>query len=222
MKKLFLFIAAVFLSFSLLGQGNSGGKGKSKDNSATSQTNNPADMQEHGNGKNKVKDKNKGKEEDDKDNGEKYKQEKAKNDEHDRKVWDGVEGTDGCGKLSKKQPAKVRSSFKQDYPNAMNVRWSKCRGDWTASFGNGVFQSTAIYHANGERRDTRTPVTQKEMPKIILDSIFKKRPKFNLGDIIKIEKPGSLEEIFRLKDTNESGVEFLFFNKLGEAIKYDY
>ena len=44
MKKLFLFIAAVFLSFSLLGQGNSGGKGKSKKNPTVGQTDNPVNM----------------------------------------------------------------------------------------------------------------------------------------------------------------------------------
>ncbi|MBK8953172.1 MAG: hypothetical protein IPM85_13795 [Chitinophagaceae bacterium] len=168
MKKLFLFSAAVFLSFSLIAQGGGGGKGKSKNNPATGQTDNPANAQEHGNGKNK------GNKIKDKDKEEKERLEKTKNEEHDRKVWDGVEGNESCGKLSKRQPSKVRSSFQRDYPNAVNVRWSKCRGDWTASFGNGLFQSTAIYHANGNRKDTRTPVSQKEMPKIVLDSIFKK------------------------------------------------
>lgn len=222
MRKLFLLILSAFISFTLLAQGSKGGnKGKSKNNPPVAQTDNPVASKEHGNNKDKhgdKKDKNKEKEEND----EKGKHEKTKNEEHDRKVWDGVEGSESCGKTSKKQPAKVRSSFNNDYPNAMNVRWTKCRGDWTAAFGNGPFMSTAIYHANGERKDTRTPVTREQTPKIILDSIFKKRPKINLGDIIKIEKPGGLEEIFRIKNQSESGTEFLYLNKLGEAIKYDY
>ena len=211
MKKLFLFMVVAIISLSVSAQGNKGGKGKSKNNPAAGQTDHEVNMEEHGKGKNKVKDKE-----------EKDKLDKDKNNEHDRKVWDGVKGGESCGKISKNQPAKVRSTFQSDYPNAMNVRWTKCRGDWTASFGNGLFISTAIYHANGERRDTRTPITKEQTPKTILDSVFKRKPKINLGDIIKIEKPGMLDEIFRVKDANETGTEFLFFNKLGEIIKYDY
>ncbi|HEX4875819.1 MAG TPA: hypothetical protein VFV31_04055, partial [Chitinophagaceae bacterium] len=148
--------------------------------------------------------------------------EKTKNEEHDRKVWDGVSGTGDCGKPSKNQPAKVRSSFQRDYPNAMNVRWTKCRGDWTTTFSGGLFRSTAVYHANGDRRDTRTPITRNEMPRITLDSIFKRRPGINIGDVIKIELPGKLDEIFRIKSGTDAGPEFMFFNKLGELVKYDY
>jgi hypothetical protein len=36
--------------------------------------------------------------------------------------------------------------------------------------------STALYHANGERRDTRTPITRNEMPRNVLDAIFKRSP----------------------------------------------
>ena len=90
-------------------------------------------------------------------------------------IWDGTKDHDGGSpKASKNQPAKVRSAFAKDYPNATNVSWSKYRGDWTASFNNGLVRSVAVYHANGQRKDTRTVVQKNQVPKTILDGIFKK------------------------------------------------
>src|SRR6266498_4487105 len=41
-------------------------------------------------------------------------------------IWDGTKDRDGIGpKYSKNQPAKVRAAFASDYPNAVNVSWSK-------------------------------------------------------------------------------------------------
>src|SRR4030095_608387 len=108
-------------------------------------------------------------------NSEEIAKEKKVTDEHSKKVWEGTSGNSGNGpKASKNQPAKVRAAFQRDYPNAANISWNKYRSDWTASFGNGLYRSTAVYHANGERRDTRTPVTTKEMPRNVWDSIFKR------------------------------------------------
>ena len=202
MKKILILAASFAICLSLSAQGKSGEKGKDKQKKKDNTT--------------QVDDKGK------RENKETPADEKTKNDEHDRKVWDSVSDAGNCGKPSKNQPAKVRSSFQRDYPNAVNVRWTKCRGDWTATFSGGLFRSTAVYHANGDRRDTRTPVTRNEMPRITLDSVFKKRPGINIGDVIKIELPGKLDEIFRIKAGTDVGSEFLFFNKLGEMIKYDY
>ncbi len=55
------------------------------------------------------------------------------------------------GKYSKNLPAKVRSAFNNDYPNAGNVTWTKSNGYWTATFPNGVFRRSVTYAANGQR-----------------------------------------------------------------------
>lgn len=76
--------------------------------------------------------------------GEKGKKEKQDelekgNRSHDDIIWEGTSKPGGKGpKFSKNQPAKVRAAFQRDYPGATNVRWSKYRGDWTATFGNGI------------------------------------------------------------------------------------
>lgn len=143
--------------------------------------------------------------------------------EHNKKVWDGTADKRGKGpKLSKNQPAKVREAFQRDYPNANNVTWTKYRGDWAASFRNGLVMSTAVYHANGERRDTRTPVTRKEMPRNVLDSIIKRRPGTRLDDIIKIEVPSVIKDIFRTKDNTTGKPEYFYYNSYGQLINYDY
>ncbi|MFY7838805.1 MAG: hypothetical protein ACOVP7_00960 [Lacibacter sp.] len=86
-------------------------------------------------------------------------------------------------------PTKVKSSFAAEYPNAANATWTKTQGDWTVVFGNGVWRSTATYHSNGERVDTRTPMTKEQAPRPVLDEILRRYPTQNPKDIIKIEKP---------------------------------
>ena len=58
------------------------------------------------------------------------------------------------GKYSKNTPRKVGDAFRNDFPNATNVRWTKDRGTWTATFGGGGLfggTNTATYKANGQR-----------------------------------------------------------------------
>lgn len=204
MKQTFIIIAAIVLSLSVSAQGNSGGKGKDKQKSSQGQSQNT--------GKSKEKGKEKG---DDKGNQEKQ--------DHDKKVWEGTYENENDGpKPSKNQPAKVRASFSRDYPGAQNVTWSKYRGDWTATFRNGVFTSTAVYHANGERRDTRTPVTKKDVPGRVIDSILKRRPQSRLEEIIKIALPKGNPDLFRIKEIIDGKAQFMILNSEGKLVPYDY
>ena len=149
--------------------------------------------------------------------------EKEEKQKHNNSIWEGTRDNDGGGpKPSKNQPAKVRSAFQRDYPNATGVSWSKYRGDWTATFRRGlVGWSTAVYHANGERRDTRTPVPQAEIPRKIED-IFKKRPDTRLEDVIKIEVPKTIKDIFRVKTILDGSAKFLFYDADGLEVQYNY
>ena len=95
----------------------------------------------------------------------------------------------GNSKVRKNIPAKVGSAFAGEYPNAVNATWTKNRGDWTVVFGNGVWRSTATYHSNGERVDTRTTMAREQAPRPVLDEILRRFPKGSPTDVIKIEKP---------------------------------
>jgi len=58
------------------------------------------------------------------------------------------------GQNAGKAPRKVTDAFYRDYPNASNVRWTKDRGVWSATFKrSGLFggNDTVSYRANGER-----------------------------------------------------------------------
>ena len=200
MKKFFLISMGFIFSLTIIAQGNSSdnvkGKGKSKNEKAAKE---PSSEQK-----------------------EKAAKEKKLQEEHDRKIWDGTSDNGKAPKLSKNQPAKVRAAFQRDYPNAGYVSWSKYRGDWTASFGNGLYRSTAVYHANGERRDTRTPVTRNEMPRNIFESIYKSHPGTSLEDIIKIEVPNAAKDIFRIKDILGGKPSYFYYNSDGQLVKYNY
>jgi len=192
MKHFILFLTAIFLSASLIAQGNGQGKGKDK---------------QKDNGKSKTA---------------KNKIDNTDKRSHEDIIWDGTKYKNTGGpKLSKNQPAKVRAAFQRDYPNAINVRWSKYRGDWTATFGNGIFTSTAVYHANGDRRDTRTPIRRNELP-VKIEDIFKKRPQTRLEDIIKIEVPQRVKDIFRIKTIADGVSKFLFYDTDGSEVQYNY
>lgn len=198
MKKFLLLITGFVFSLTIIAQVNKSDKGKGKDKSKNEKSINQK-------------------------NTEQIAKEKRVNDEHSKKIWEGTYGDSGKGpQPSKNQPARVRSSFQKDYPNASNISWSKYRGDWAATFGNGIFMSTALYHANGERRDTRTPVTKNEVPRNILDSIFRRRPGVWMEDVIKIEKPGIINDIFRIKDIIQGKAQYFYYDNDGKLVKYNY
>lgn len=136
-------------------------------------------------------------------------------------------GTAGVGKVSKNQPAKVKQAFMQDYPNATNVVWSKYRGDWTATFGSGIFGSrTAIYHANGQRKDTRSVINRNQLPGggTIWDKIFNRDRVTPQTEVVQVERPGILDKIFRVATTplGSAAVQYLLYNGNGERVNYDY
>jgi hypothetical protein len=118
----------------------------------------------------------------------------------------------------KNQPKKVTSAFYRDYPGASNVTWSKYKGDYTATFSNGPWRSTAVYHANGERRDTRTPLTRKQLPGTIWDKIFK-RDNLVPVEYIQIESPSNPGLIFRIVSTNKKAY---YYDQNGNKVSYNY
>jgi len=201
MKKFFLLSTGFILSLTMIAQGNSNNNGNGKDKSENEKT------AKQGSNEQKEKEAN----------------EKKQQDEHTKKIWAGTSDKNGKGPMpSKNQPAKVRAAFQRDYPDAANVSWSKYRGDWTASFGNGFYRSTALYHANGERRDTRTSVTRNEMPRNIFESIYKSHPGISLEDIIKIEVPNAAKDIFRIKDILGGKPAYFYYDSDGQLVKYNY
>lgn len=151
----------------------------------------------------------------------KEKKAKAPKNDKDNGVW---AGTKFSGKPSKNQPAKVREAFSRDYPNVTNVVWSKYHGDWTATFNNSWGRPTAVYHANGERRDTRIPITKEQLPNgTIWENIFKRDGVQPVGTIVKVEAPSLRSEIFRIaSQIAGSKTEYLFYDRNGLKLQYNY
>ncbi|WP_407523607.1 hypothetical protein PDL71_17485 [Lacibacter sp. MH-610] len=204
MKQFVLIFTAFVISLGVAAQGKSGNKEKGKNKQNQEQS---ADANSKGKGKNN--------------NDAKGNKEQK---EHDQKIWEGTYKNEGDGpKPSKNQPAKVREAFSRDYPNVQNVTWSKYRGDWTATFRNGVFTSTAVYHANGDRRDTRTPVPRQEVPRNILEEIFKRRPQTQQNEeVIKVELPEKNRHLFRFKEIINGVANYFFVDNAGKEVNYNY
>lgn len=144
--------------------------------------------------------------------------------DYSRTVWGGTNSGNGP-KISKNQPAKVSAAFQRDYPGATNVSWSKYRGDWTATFGSGLFGSrTAVYHANGERKDTRSVISRSQLPGggSIWDKIFGRDNITPVDEVVQVERPGILEKIFRVGSPVGNTIRYLFYNAGGNQVNYDY
>ncbi len=127
-------------------------------------------------------------------------------------------GNSTPARYSNHQPKKVIAALLRDYPRATNISWSKYKGDYTATFNNGIWRSTAVYHANGERRDTRTVVTKQQLPGTIWDKIFK-RDHVTPTQYIQIERPSTIEKIFRILSTNNTAY---YYDQNGNRITYIY
>jgi hypothetical protein len=112
-------------------------------------------------------------------------------------------------------PSKVQAAFASEYGNLGNVRWTKSRGNWTAT-GGAFGSSIATYHANGQRIDTRTyiPVAQAPQPVVI----YRQRvgPSVTIGKILKIDLPGS-QDVYQVTRSNGQVV---YLNNSGTVISY--
>ncbi len=206
MKKLLLLVTAV--TFSLAGLAQVKGKGKGQANNQGKQgagkvKTNPGQGQgkSAGNGKTDP--------------------------QFNQRVWAGTnDGNGGKGPLaSKNQPAKVREAFYRDYPNAGNVVWNKYRGDWTATFGSGMFGSrTAVYHANGQRKDTRSVINNDQLPggSTVWERIFNRDRVTPATEVIQVERPGIIDRIFRVGSLGNTTARYLFYNASGQQVQYDY
>ena len=199
MKKLVFFASAIILSLTGISQGNSQGKGQGK--SKGQQAEGKGKAQQQGNGKTDV--------------------------HYNQKVWAGTnDGNSGKGPLpSKNQPAKVSDAFYRDNPGATNVVWSKYRGDWTATFGTGLFGTrTAVYHANGERRDTRSVINRSQLPGggTVWEKIFRRDAVTPANEVIQVERPGIIDRIFRVGSVGNTSMKYLFYNATGSQVQYDY
>jgi len=137
---------------------------------------------------------------------------------HDDIVWSGVPGNEVHGKSSKNQPKKVQAALMRDYPGASNIIWSKYKGDYTATFNNGPWRSTAVYHANGERRDTRTSLTHQQLPGSIWDQVFK-RDNIVPVTYVRIETPSLAERVFRVMTDKQTAY---YYTESGKRVQYDY
>lgn len=201
-----------------MAQGKSGDKGKEKQKQSTTATDKGKGNEDKGKGNEKNKPDNAS------GNNEKAEKEKKDREAHESKIWEGTHDNDGGGpKPSKNQPAKVRQAFQRDYPNAINVTWSKYRGDWTATFGNGIYRSTAIYHANGERKDTRTIITKEDIPKKVLESITKRSPETKTEEAVKVNLPRVVKNaIYRVKTATGGKTQYDYYDEDGKVVSYDY
>lgn len=144
MKKIIFTSLIALISLSTFAQGNSE-KNKDKNKNSVSKKG-----KEHDDDRNENRDDN-----DRKNNDGRYEDRNGNRDDRDRRQNDGrYNERNDNNKYSKNTPRKVEDAFRSDFPNASNVRWTKDRGTWTATFGGGgIFGSTrsATYRANGQR-----------------------------------------------------------------------
>ena len=60
------------------------------------------------------------------------------------------------------------------------------------------------------------------MPQNVIDAIFKSNPNTRLDDVIKIEVPNVVKDIFRVKDILGGKAAYFYYNSDGQLVKYNY
>lgn len=138
---------------------------------------------------------------------------------HSKDKWKekNKENGNGNSKVRTNIPTQVRNSFNTDYPNASDTVWTKQQGDWTVNFRNNAFRSTATYHSNGERLDTRTNMPSQQAPAPVLGEIQKRFPQANPKDIIKIEKPKN-PNLFQVMINEGGKLKAILFDEKGKLV----
>ncbi len=145
MKKIIFTSLIAVMTLSTFAQGNSQ-KNKNKSQNSSSKKDKEKDDDRYEGRDNRNRRNDDGKYEDRNDN-----RDNTGRRQDDRRYDDRNDNND---KYSKNTPRKVGDAFRNDFPNATNVRWTKDRGTWTATFGGGgLFGGTnsATYKANGQR-----------------------------------------------------------------------
>jgi hypothetical protein len=123
-------------------------------------------------------------------------------------------------KLRPNLPAPVSAAFLRDYPGATNVTWSKDRGDWTATFNGGT---SARYHANGDRKETRSSITRAQLPGSIWDGVFVRDNVVPSGPIVQIQPSGTASTIFQIATQPAGGqVQYVYYDVNGNRVQYSY
>ena len=106
------------------------------------------------------------------------------------------------------QPVKVWASFQRDYPYATYNSWSEYPGNRTATFGNMLFMSTALYHANGAAKCFGFHIqTQK---------------RYMAGRHYNIETPNTINDIFRIKDIIQGKSQYFYYDIDSRLAKNNY
>ena len=83
------------------------------------------------------------------------------------------------------------------------------------------WRSTAVYHANGQRKDTRTVINRNQLPGSIWDRIFK-RDNVTPVSVVQIQ-PSVGSEIFRIESQYAgSKLQYYFYNANGQRVQYNY
>jgi len=60
------------------------------------------------------------------------------------------------------------------------------------------------------------------VPRNVIDAIFKRNPETRLDDVIKIEVPNVIKDIFRVKDILGGKPTYFYYNSDGQLVKYNY
>lgn len=86
-------------------------------------------------------------------------------------------------------PKKVTAAFMAKFPTAKHVEWGKeSATEYEAEFKMNGTEMTASFDANGKWMETETEISEKDLPKIVKESIAKDFPGCDIKETAKILK----------------------------------
>lgn len=118
---------------------------------------------------------------------------------------------------SPKTPAKVTAAFAKEFPNK-KAKWEKEEGNYEAEFSLNGTDASAVYDANGNRKELEVEINSKDLNPSILDYLKKNYATYKINEAAKITSDKNV--VTYEAELKKGGKSFdVLFDAFGKFIK---
>ena len=111
-------------------------------------------------------------------------------------------------------PRNVRDKFSSSYSKATDVKWTKEKSGYEASFKNGKIDMSVNFDEKGNVVETETGIKLSELPVEVRESVAKNYSKYKITEAVKIEAKGMIT--YEVEVRRSKGIIDLIYDEHGD------